>query len=108
MVGFCAAWCNTCGEFFRNFEAVAKDQGDATFLWLDIEDDAEIAGEVDVENFPTLAIFERSRPIHFGVSLPHVEHLRRLVRSIGTTSSSTPVAPGVAELPSILDRWLAG
>src|ERR1700754_5268843 len=88
VVGLCAAWCNACGEFFQNFEAVASDHADATFLWLDVEDDADIAGDVDVENFPTLAIFERMRPVHFGVSLPHEEHLRRLVRSVGKEAPS--------------------
>jgi thioredoxin 1 len=108
VVGLCAAWCNTCGEFFQNFEAVASDNVDATFLWLDIEDDADIAGDIDVENFPTLAIFERARPVHFGVSLPYAEHLRRLVRSIGSEAPSTSVDPAVAGLPSLVHHWAAG
>src|SRR5882757_8117890 len=108
VVGLCAAWCNTCGEFLRNFETVASDNAGATFLWLDIEDDADIAGDIDVENFPTLAIFERARPIHFGVSLPYAEHLRRLLRSIGSETPSTSVDAAVAGLPSLVNRWAAG
>ena len=70
VVGLCAAWCGTCADFSAAFDRLAASRPDAAFVWLDIEDDADVVGDVDVENFPTLAIYERGRPVHFGTSLP--------------------------------------
>jgi thioredoxin reductase (NADPH) len=49
------------------------------FVWLDIEDDSDICGDVDVENFPTLAIFHGDQLLHFGVSLPQEGNMARLI-----------------------------
>jgi thioredoxin 1 len=108
VIGLCAAWCNTCGEFLDAFESVARESPGATFLWLDIEDDADLVGDVEVENFPTLAIFDRSRAIHFGVSLPQASLLSRLVRTLGPESRTVPVDASVKALPEAIEQWAAG
>jgi thioredoxin 1 len=79
VVAFCAAWCDTCNEFRFAYERLAAARPGVAFLWLDIEDDAAIAGDVDVENFPTLAIYRGVTPLHFGVSLPHESTVGRLI-----------------------------
>jgi thioredoxin reductase (NADPH) len=76
---FCAAWCDTCTEFRASFERLAAARPDVMFVWLDIEDDSDICGDVDVENFPTLAIFHGDRLLHFGVSLPQEGNMARLI-----------------------------
>ena len=76
---FCAAWCDTCTEFRASFERLAAARPDVMFVWLDIEDDSDICGDVDVENFPTLAIFHGDRLLHFGVSLPQEGNVARLI-----------------------------
>lgn len=81
MVALCAAWCDTCGQFRGAFQRIATEHRSAKFIWLDIEDDAQVVGEVDVENFPTLAIYQDGRLVHFGVSLPQEGLVRRLVES---------------------------
>src|SRR6185312_4488178 len=57
VVSFCAAWCDTRNEFRASFERLAQARPQMAFVWLDIEDDAAFAGDVDVENFPTLAVY---------------------------------------------------
>lgn len=79
IVALCAAWCNTCAEFRAVFETIAADRPGATFLWLDIEDDAELCGDLDVENFPTLLAFRGERMLHYGVTLPLAGLAARLV-----------------------------
>ena len=49
VISLCAAWCHTCGEFREAFERIAAERGDVQFVWLDIEDDHEICGDIDVE-----------------------------------------------------------
>src|SRR5690242_15699081 len=87
VVSLCAAWCDTCTQFQAAYERIAQARPRATFVWLDIEDDAEIAGDVDVENFPTLAIFRGDAPLHFGVSLPHETTVGRLVDALADSGS---------------------
>lgn len=93
IVGLCAAWCRTCDDFRTTFEAIAVEHADATFVWLDIEDDAALLDEVDVDDFPTLCIYHDARLVHFGVSLPQRAVVRRLIEAFGP-SSSTVIGPG--------------
>ncbi|HJU21145.1 MAG TPA: thioredoxin family protein [Casimicrobiaceae bacterium] len=82
VVALCAAWCDTCAEFRAAFDRLALSRPRTTFVWLDIEDDAEVVGDVDVENFPTLAIYRGGDVLHFGVSLPHETTVGRLVDAL--------------------------
>lgn len=52
----CAAWCGSCREYFANFTALAQRHPQVQFVWIDIEDQAELIGDLDVDNFPTLLI----------------------------------------------------
>ena len=102
VAGFCAAWCNTCGEFTAAFERIAESRADATFVWLDIEDDADVCGDIDVENFPTIAVFHRQRLIHFGTTLPQSPIVRRLLDSLGADSGTVQADAGLTGLPERL------
>jgi len=93
VVAFCAAWCDTCGEFRSTFERVAAARPEALFVWLDVEDDAEICGDVDVENFPTLAIYRGGTLLHFGVSLPQEGTVARLIDEVGARGEPAADAP---------------
>jgi thioredoxin 1 len=101
VVSLCAAWCDTCTQFRAACERLAQARPHATFVWLDIEDDAAIAGDVDVENFPTLAIYRGRSPLHFGVSLPHETTFARLIDALAEGAPArTDVPDEVAELPA--------
>lgn len=99
VVSLCAAWCDTCTEFRAGYERIAKARPHVTFVWLDIEDDAAIAGDIDVENFPTLAIFRGRSPVHFGVSLPHETMVGRLIDALADAAPLADPPQEVAELP---------
>ena len=100
VVSLCAAWCDTCTQFRTAYERIAQAHPDAMFVWLDIEDDAAIAGDIDVDNFPTLAIYRGRTPVHFGVSLPHETTVGRLVDALATGTETLRDAPEeVRELP---------
>ncbi len=77
----CAAWCRTCDEYRPTFDALAAEFGaQAHFVWVDIEDEADALGAVDVVDFPTLLIARDGRPCFFGPVLPHAQTARQLVR----------------------------
>ena len=103
VVSLCADWCDTCKEFRSAFEAIADARPHVTFVWIDIEDDSAVAGDIDVENFPTLAIYRGEAVLHFGVSLPHEGTVARLVDALAERSSSINDAPeAVQQLPRLL------
>ena len=103
VVVLCAAWCDTCTEFRATLERIASSRPEKMFVWLDIEDDAEICGDIDVENFPTLAIYRGAALLHYGVSLPQEGTVARLVDEVGARSEPATDAPEpVRALPKAL------
>ena len=82
VVCLCAEWCGTCREYRAPMAAVATTHRQHAFAWIDIEDEADLAGEVDIETFPTLLVLEGSRVMFYGPVLPGEEGLRRLLRAL--------------------------
>lgn len=78
----CAEWCGTCREYLPKFTELAKKLPDCVFVWVDIEDAPELAGDEDIENFPTVLIQAEGGIAFFGPMLPHIGHLERLLETI--------------------------
>lgn len=92
----CAAWCRTCDEYRPVFDALREAFGaQARFVWVDIEDDEDALGDVDVENFPTLLAARGDRVLFFGTVLPHAQTARGLVER-ALRDELPRVAPGTA------------
>jgi thioredoxin 1 len=105
VVCLCAAWCDTCTAFRASFERIAGARPAQTYVWLDIEDDSTICGDIDIENFPTLAVYRAGRLLHFGVSLPQEGTVARLIDALAVRGGRPTDAPRpVLELPTALIR----
>jgi thiol-disulfide isomerase/thioredoxin len=77
----CAAWCDTCRSYQRSFEELAARHPDKQFVWIDIEDQADMLGDIDVENFPTLLIQRGDIVTFFGTMLPDIQLADRLIQA---------------------------
>ena len=77
----CAQWCSSCREYRATFDEVASRFPDARFLWIDIEDEAALVDDIEVETFPTLLIAAGAEPRFLGPVAPHAESLAALVRA---------------------------
>jgi thioredoxin 1 len=77
----CAAWCGTCSSYRAAFDALAARHPDKTFVWIDIEDQAAVVGDLDVENFPTLLLQRGDTVAFFGTVLPDPKVADRLIAS---------------------------
>jgi thioredoxin-like negative regulator of GroEL len=77
----CAAWCGTCESYRATFDEVASRHPDKFFVWIDIEDHADVVGDLDVENFPTLLIQHHELVAFFGTMLPDAGLAHRLVQA---------------------------
>ena len=83
VICLCAAWCGTCRSFQPLFEAAAAAHPALRFHWIDVEDEADLLGDIDVETFPTLVIGNADR-VHFaGPMLPQPGQIERLLRTLG-------------------------
>jgi thioredoxin-like negative regulator of GroEL len=77
----CAAWCGTCASYRAAFDALAARHPDKTFAWIDIEDQAAVVGDLDVENFPTLLMQRGDSVAFFGTMLPDAQVADRLIQA---------------------------
>ena len=93
VVCLCAAWCGVCRDYAAVFDGAALAFGaQAEFTRIDIEDDAELVSDVDVENFPTLLITRGAQPLFFGTVTPHTQTLARLVQGALAGELNLPAA----------------
>ena len=77
----CAAWCGSCREYRATFDALRDGfAGLADFVWIDVEDEADVLGDLDIENFPTLLIAQGDATLFLGPVTPQVQTAERLVR----------------------------
>ncbi|MGH8221912.1 MAG: thioredoxin family protein [Woeseiaceae bacterium] len=103
IVALCAAWCDTCRAFRPVFDRLAGARPNARFIWLDVEDEAALVGDIDVENFPALAVFRGDVPVFFGVCLPQQAVIARLIAALMQDEPvAAPVPDAVAALPRLL------
>jgi hypothetical protein len=81
----CAAWCRLCDEYRPLLLALANEFTRAgvraLWHWVDIEDEADLVGDLDVETFPTLVIADDSHVRFAGPVTPQRETLQRLLRA---------------------------
>jgi thiol-disulfide isomerase/thioredoxin len=100
----CAAWCRTCESYQQVFEAACAElpQQDLRVRWIDIEDEAELVGDLDIETFPTLLIADDRQVRFAGPLTPQPETLRRILRAHLADAAPAGVAPEYTELAARL------
>ena len=77
----CADWCHVCQDYRQTFAALAREFEPAVqFLWVDIEDDEEALGTVEVDDFPTLLVARAGQICHFAAVVPNAQTGQRLLR----------------------------
>jgi thioredoxin 1 len=95
----CADWCGACREYKPLFDSLARKFPNVRFLWVDVEDEADLIDPVEVEDFPTILIAKDQNPLFFGTVLPHVETLERLIQDKSQAhSNATTLSSNIALL----------
>ena len=93
----CAAWCRLCDDYAPVFEHItqalrAGHPGLQTH-WIDIEDEAELLGEFDVETFPTVVVVVNGALRFAGPLAPQPETLQRVLGSVLAAARPEAAAP---------------
>jgi thioredoxin 1 len=103
----CAAWCKTCTEFRATFDKLAAATPETKFVWLDVENDSALVGDIDIENFPTLAVFRGDKPLFYGVTMPQEGVVARTLSSLTRDDRDAVEVPDeIAGLPEALGSRL--
>lgn len=80
VICLCAAWCSVCRDFIETYRSAQEGDPNVVYELLDIEDDVERLGEVEVENFPCVLVGAQGEPVFFGAIAPNRASLERLIR----------------------------
>ncbi len=86
----CAQWCGTCRDYRTVLATVAGEMPAHAFAWIDIEDEAELVGDLDIETFPTILVQQGEAVLFCGPVLPGPDALRRLLRALAESGVQTP------------------
>lgn len=82
VVCLCAQWCGTCRDYRAVFAQVASENPNSQFVWVDVEDQADLIGDLDIETFPLLLIVNASAEVVFFAPItPQAAALQRVVHA---------------------------
>ena len=106
----CAAWCRTCESYQDVFQAACAElpQADLQVRWIDIEDEADLIGDLDIETFPTLLIADDAHVRFAGALTPQPETLRRILKAhLADDTAAAQVLPEFQALAARLRHGAA-
>ena len=78
----CAEWCGVCREWEPVFLEQARANPGKRFAWVDVEDEHEAMGDVDIETFPTLLIARGDELLFLGPVPPSASQLARMLAAL--------------------------
>lgn len=105
----CAGWCRLCDGYAAVLaEAVAvlrQTRPELQLHWIDIEDESELVGDLEVETFPTLVLVQGPDTLFAGTLTPQLATLLRVLRAaLDGRAQGAPPAPQPPEVLSFADR----
>lgn len=111
VVCLCADWCGLCRDYKTLFTQMVVRYPAFSFAWLDIEDQAELVGDIDVETFPTVLMADAHGLRFFGPLTPQANTLSLLLDSLQSGSlQEVPLAPAARQLLDALqaapEHWI--
>lgn len=96
----CAAWCRLCDDYRAVLESLGDELDRAGvpvhWHWVDIEDEADLIGDLDVETFPTVVVADDAQVRFAGAVEPQREILQRLLRATVVDATRHAGWPAVA------------
>src|SRR5512134_3701272 len=106
VICLCAEWCDSCCAYRKEFDARAARTGDAVYAWVDIEDESDWLGDIDIETFPTLLVLCDGEPLFYGPVLPHIGLVERTLKSLQPSAPpALQLAPGERAAIERLIEW---
>ena len=105
VICLCAGWCGVCRDWRAAFEQAARSDPATHFAWVDVEDEADAMGDVDIETFPTVLVAHGGEARFLGPVQPSAQQLARLVAGLQAQQAPAAALPGEAQ--ALLERLRA-
>lgn len=106
----CAAWCRVCESYAAVFDEVRRGWAGPgprlAWHWIDIEDESDWLGELDIETFPMLVVADAEAVRFAGPVAPDAHTLRRLLRALVAPDALPQRWPAVSEAVAAVGRRL--
>ena len=99
----CAAWCGVCREWQPLFLEQARAHPHMRFAWVDVEDEDDAMGDVDIETFPTLLVARGAEVLYLAPIPPSTKQFARLLAAL---QAQPEPAPGLREDAAALAQRL--
>ena len=103
VVCLCAAWCGVCRDWQPLFLEQARAHPHMRFAWVDVEDEDDAMGDVDIETFPTLLVARGAEVLYLAPIPPSAKQFARL---LATLQAQPEPAPGLREDAAALAQRL--
>src|SRR5256885_5693539 len=97
VVCLCAQWCGVCNQYRSTFAELASQFPQMRFVWLDVEDREDVAGDLDIETFPSLLVADGERARFLGPVLPQAGVVARMLQSLAQDPGAAPADPAEAQ-----------
>lgn len=81
IVGLCASWCNNCADWRRTVSLLAEKYREFCFVWLDIDEHADMVAEVDLETLPVLLVQDNDQVLFLGSVIPKKDVTERIIQN---------------------------
>ena len=102
----CAAWCGVCRDWLPLFTAQARAHPAMHFAWVDVEDEDDTMGDVDIETFPTLLVGRGDEVLYLAPIPPMPSQFTRLLARLQAQPQPDPGLP--AHAGALLQRLKDG
>ena len=102
----CAEWCSTCRAYRPVFDEAAARVPSVRFAWIDVEDDPVVAGDLEIETFPTLLIASGGEVAFFGTVTPHAATLASLAERASQGALGRVTDAEILEVAQRAQAWL--
>jgi len=93
----CAAWCGVCREWQPFFTQQARANPHLRFAWVDVEDEDDAMGDVDIETFPTLLVARGDQVMFLAPVAPLANQFTRLLARLQAQRDPDPGVPREAD-----------
>lgn len=84
----CAGWCRVCDSYHEVFAQLREHHPGIRFVWVDIEDDEELVGDLEVDTFPTLLVGEGALLKFIGPVTPQLATAERLLAGLAEAGAA--------------------